>query len=167
MEIFTIMFKELEENPSLARKLLLGLWFQRRTQMPRPCADCEVDSMMKVMLEWIFARRPLSRKAAEKILRQQPDDDFDRLLVRQWAGKRGRPITKRQAAIEALFRREYLHKSWMEVTSRVCPCGHPHTRERVSLQCQPALQAEVRHLKRVLRDCKIDWLLPLYSPFEI
>ena len=162
MEIFRITFKELEENPSLARKLLLGLWFQRLTQMQTPCADRELDSMAKLIFEWIFARRPLTREAAERFLRQQPDaEDFERLLILTWTGKRGRPITKRQAAIEALFRREYVQKSWMEITKRVCPCGHPHTKERVLMQCQPALQAEVRHLRRLLRDCRIERLLPL------
>ena len=162
MEIFRITFKELEENPSLARKLLLGLWFQRLTQMQTPCADREVDSMTKLIFDWIFARRPLTREAAERLLQQQPDaDDFERLLILTWAGKPSRPITKRQAAIEALFRREYLQKSWMEVTRRVCPCGNSHTQERVLLHCRPVLQAEVRHLRRLLRDCKIERLLPL------
>jgi hypothetical protein len=107
MEIFKMTFRELEQNPSLARQLLLGLWFQRLTQMQTPCADRELDSMTKLFFEWIFARRPLTREVADKLLRQQPDaEDFERLLILTWVGKRGRPITKRRAAIEALFRRD-------------------------------------------------------------
>jgi len=76
------------------------------------------------------------------------------------AGKRGRPIKLRQAAVRALIRRTYLHKPWLEITRRVCPCGKSHVgvagTYRAKAECQPKLQSEVRILKRLLRECKVE-----------
>jgi hypothetical protein len=49
-----------------------------------------------------------------------------------------------------------LQKPWEEISRRVCPCGERHTNERVMMQCKPRLQAEVRHLKQLLRRCEIE-----------
>lgn len=107
--------------------------------------------------DWIDARVPLKVKEAKRLQDELmgtcEGQEFDR--IRRNAGKRGRPVTLRKAAVMALMRRHYLRKPWKEVTPRVCPCGLEHTRERVLTQCQPKLQAEVRILKRLLRDCSI------------
>ena len=115
--------------------------------------------MLTLLFEWIFWQPALTFKEASQLLQQcqgKADADFDRRLIVARAGRKGPPVTKRGAAIAALFRREYLQKPWEEISRRVCPCGERHTNERVMTQCKPRLQAEVRHLKQLLRRCEIE-----------
>lgn len=96
----------------------------------------------------------MTKKQAQPLLEQTGDpEELESILY--WAGKRGRPVTLRQSAILALVRKHYLSETWEQVTKAVCPCSGNHTRELVRSQCQPKIEAEVRILKRLLRDCKI------------
>ena len=80
------------------------------------------------------------------------------LLTIKRHGKPGCPVTPmRRAAIKALVLLVYLKHSWREITRKVCPCGDPHLDwNRVDARCQPKLEAQVRLLKRLLRDCNIE-----------
>jgi hypothetical protein len=107
--------------------------------------------------EWIDAREPLTRKAANRLLNELAHTHYgmEALRISSAAGKGGRPVKLRKAAIMALMWRHYLRKPWKEITLRVCPCGREHTFDLLLDECQPKLKVVVRILKRLLRELKI------------
>lgn len=148
--------QQLDETPDRAVGVLLWQVWLRLFDISRSGGPIE-PSLSKLLFEWVYARRPLSRKAAIR-LAQLEHHEWEQNMILMWAGKRGRPIVLRKAAIAALFRREYLGKRWLDVTRRVCPCGDSHgDPNKVFAACQPKLEAEVRILKRLLRACNIDF----------
>lgn len=112
---------------------------------------------LKLEEEWMDARQPLTRKKADRLLDElmYTHEGGESLRILGAAGKRGRPVKLRKAAIMALMRRRYLDKPWKEITLQVCPCGQEHTGDRVEFDCKPKLQVVVRILKRLLRELKI------------
>jgi len=188
-------YEELDRNPNLAVLMLMSALADRVFELHKSGESIEQECLKKLMYEWIYAQRAISRNVAEILLMLKPDvdalrqamllwwgtptgqrpvaprpaevvpllprdaDELQRARLLWWGGKRGRPITLRHAAIMALVRREYLNKPWLEVTRRICPCGRSHVGAddtlRTKAECQPKLQAEVRILKRLLRECKI------------
>jgi hypothetical protein len=107
--------------------------------------------------EWLDARKPLSKKEANRLLAELTGtcEGGEALRISSAAGKGGRPVKLRKAAIMALMRRHYLQKPWKEITLEVCPCGQEHTGDMVEFDCKPKLQVVVRILKRLLRELKI------------
>lgn len=107
--------------------------------------------------EWMDARKPLTLKKAKRLMDELTGtcEGGEALRISSEAGKRGRPVKLRKAAIMALMRRHYLQKQWKEITLEVCPCGRVHTGDMVAFDCQPKLQVVVRILKRLLRELKI------------
>lgn len=107
--------------------------------------------------EWLDARKPLTLKEANRLLDELTGtcEGGEALRILSSAGKGGRPVKLRKAAIMALMRRHYLHKQWKEITVLVCPCDREHTMDLLLDECQPKLQVVVRILKRLLRELKI------------
>ncbi len=107
--------------------------------------------------EWLDARKPLTLKKAKRLVDELTGtcEGGEALRISTAAGKGGRPVKLRKAAIMALMRRHYLRKPWREITVLVCPCGREHTMDMVDFECQPKLQVVVRILKRLLRELKI------------
>jgi hypothetical protein len=136
-----------------------------RNKLKQLLAPQQFEQVMTIRLifGWIYAQRPITTRAAKQLLRVVTDL-FMRATILWWAGKQGRPVILREAAIRALIRREYLEKPWLEITRRVCPCGRRHVgtdcTNRAKAECQPKLETEVRILKHLLRDCRI--ALPKY-----
>ena len=115
------------------------------------------ERSLKLHEEWMDARKPLTLKRAKRLMDELTGtcEGGEALRILSAAGKRGRPVKLRKAAIMALMRRHYLGKPWMEITVVVCPCGRQHTMDMVQSECQPKLQVVVRILKRLLRELKI------------
>lgn len=144
--------EELEENP------------ERGLDVLRYCLDmCPSENWrdprwrkraVELKMGWIEARRPLPLKVAEESL-AKAKDFTEAMTIRYWAGRRGRPVINRQAAIKALVLLHYLDNPPEEVTKLVCPCGLEHNDDRVRTQCMPTLKSEVRFLNRLLRDLNI------------
>lgn len=189
----TRTYKILDDHPELAGNILLarlcGRFFElhahgerfdqdtirnlvsharsslSRNKLKQLLAQQQFEWVMTIRLifAWIYAQRPIKTREAEKQLRVVTDL-FTRARILWWAGKQGRPVILREAAIQALIRHEYLEKPWLEITGRVCPCGRPHAVKdctyRTMAECQPKLETEVRMLKHLLRDCRI--ALPKY-----
>jgi hypothetical protein len=167
-ELMFITLQQLDETPELgiyvlryAMHMTLGdnatAWACRNSVWTQVGGqyDAHWEHCYGKLKEWIESRPPLTIKAAKKLLEEEEADDIEVQLMMERAGKPGPPVILRHATIMALMRRHYLHKSWEEVTKRVCPCAQPHTIGRVRAQCQPRLEAEARILKRLIRGCKI------------
>lgn len=137
-----------------------------------PSHPASVTTCQEILFRWIYAQPAIKNKDAHPLMLQAlcDDDDpdyvdadpvtmWDEMILFLWAGKAGRPVSLRHAAIEALFLRVQLGKPWEQIIRRVCPCSKNHTPEMIKLTCQPKLETEVRILKRLLKDAKIT--LPL------
>ena len=154
--------QDIENNPSLAIGVLLdSLWWRAvEIHHSNGFTKQQLKGVFKLLHEWVYARGPLTIEAALK-LAEQKSTKWEQNMILMWAGKRGRPIKLRHAAIEALFLKEYLNKRWLEVTRRVCPCGKSHVgpdgTNYAKANCQRNLETVVRILKKLLRADKIDF----------
>ena len=116
------------------------------------------------MWEWIFYDEPSEKLEALRLGNGQ-DNPWDATLTLMRIKKRGRPITPlRHTAIKALFYKEYLKKSWAQITRRYCHCGRPHDDKLTLNKCQENIQVTVRTLKNLLKENQIDF--PRVSAFK-
>lgn len=132
-----------------------------------------------ILFRWIYAQPAIKNERANELMLKalcdeddcddHADDDdpthdstaaeqvtlWDEMMISLWAGKHGRPVSLRHAAIEALFLRVLLEMPWEQITRRVCPCGNDHVPGLIKMSCQPKLETEVRMLKRLLEQANI------------
>src|ERR1700693_1432900 len=56
------------------------------------------ERSLELKMDWLEARRPLTRTEAKRLL-EETDDYEEYEMIQHWAGRHGRPITLRKAAI--------------------------------------------------------------------
>lgn len=150
-----ITLDELREHPEQAIKCLMAAILKRDDELRQKGEDELEPRLAKLIFGWILARHPITQKHAITLLQQNPTM-WERMMINHWAGRHGRRIILRHAAIKALFLVTYLDEPWLNVTKRVCPCGDSHLdSNKVVALCQPKLETDVRILRRLLRDCQI------------
>lgn len=143
--------EELDKKPELAIGVLLDAIWNRCFDITRSGKGAEPpDELFKFLFDWVYRGHPLAKKAGLELALQQ-DNLWDLNLALLRIKKKGRPTKSRQTAIKALFRKTYLGKSWAEVTTRLCQCGHSHDDKLTLIRCQDNLESAVRILKTELK----------------
>jgi hypothetical protein len=118
--------KELADNPSFALHIFWGAleecWIDYEYHN-RGFGDSEEGNAILELYSWPWARN---------------------------TGKRGRPSTKRDAAIQALFLRDWLGLSWPDIAQKVCPDKHEH-----NVRCQKSLENTTSELRVLVHAAKL------------
>jgi hypothetical protein len=106
------------------------------------------------ILEWIFPQKPLSLTLAMDITaklraRNVPEAIWKVFIEKAGKKKRGRPVTKRQIAIEA-YEKQLLEPkrkwSYRQLAQQFCNCDKP----KHDAQCGENLRQAIMQLKKVL-----------------
>jgi hypothetical protein len=155
LEVTYATGQDFDDKPELAIGVLLYVIWQRCFDITRSAEGAEPpDELFMVLWEWVYCDQPLDKKAGLELALQQDNLwDFNAAMMR--IRKKGRPVKSRHTAIKALFRKVYLKKTWPEVTQRLCQCGQFHDSKSPDntlsyMRCQENIEAEVRHLKKML-----------------
>jgi hypothetical protein len=106
--------------------------------------------------EWMDARKPLTRREGNRRLNELMYTDYGLDIQKIWehAGKGGRPVKLRKAAIMALMWQRYLGKSMKEITIRLCPDHREHGEDQL-YKCMAKFKAEMSTLRSLLDELKI------------
>jgi hypothetical protein len=157
--------KELKENPELAINVLLFQIWLRIIVLSRSGGNtAPLSKLLEFMWEWVLYDEPSEKLEALRLANDQ-DNPWDAILTLMRIKKRGRPVTPlRHTAIKALFYKEYLKKSWAQITRRYCHCGRPHGDKLTLHRCQQIIEVTARKLKTLLKENQIDF--PPVSAFR-
>lgn len=106
------------------------------------------------ILEWIFTQQPLTDEQALNIAVKLKDQNVPQIiwksiLVKAGKKSKGRPITKRQVAIQALEKRLLdSSRSWSnrELAQQFCNCD----KEKHDEKCSQSLRQTIIQLRKIL-----------------
>jgi hypothetical protein len=157
--------KELKENPELAINVLLFQIWLRIIVLSRSRGNmAPLSKLFEFMWEWVLYDEPSEKLEALRLGNGQ-DNPWDAILTLMRIKKRGRPVTPlRHTAIKALFYKEYLKKSWAQITRRYCHCGRSHDDKLTLHRCQQIIEVTKRRLENLLKENQIDF--PPVSAFK-
>jgi hypothetical protein len=142
---------DFNQYPELAIDVLVCTIFTRSVEISPPGEyGVPPHHLLQVLWDWLYCAQPLDGMAAI-----EPSNLWNRTVALTHIRKRGRPIESRHTAVKALFRREYLKKSWADVTRFLCQCGEAHDDKQKFKKCQDNIESQVRILRKVLRKCDI------------
>ncbi len=147
--------RECAEKPELAIGVLVCAIWMRYFEISASAEGAAPPAgLFNVLWEWVYRDQPLIKRDAFELTAQQ-DNEWDPNSALTRIKRRGRPVKSRRTAIQALFRKVYLNRSWEEVTRRLCQCGQSHDDRLTLIKCQANLESEARHLKRELKKYQI------------
>ena len=151
LEVKNLTNQEMEAHPEHAIGALVRAIWLRSFEITQSDNSAELPAgFVKFFWAWVYAEPQLTRQAGlELALQQNSLWDVDVALAR--IRKRGQQIKSRHTAIQALFRKAYLNKTWKEVTLSLCQCGKSHDDKLTLKLCQENIEAQARHLKAELK----------------